>query len=70
FFYDVFAEARVMLSELKLELHHLATWRDIVAEATESGFLPAAAVSDVKRFIEDPARWSLEHGGIGAFPRS
>ena len=69
FFYDVFAEARTMLSELKLELHHLATWRDIVAEATDSGFLPAAAVADVKRFIDDPARWSLEHGGIGAFPR-
>ena len=69
FFYDVFTEARTMLSELKLELHHLATWRDIVAEATDSGFLPAAAVADVKRFIDDPARWSLEHGGIGAFPR-
>ena len=70
FFYDVFAEARMLLSELKLELHHLATWRDIVGQATHSGFLPAAAVADVERFIADPARWSLEHGGIGTFPRA
>jgi orotate phosphoribosyltransferase len=69
FFYDVFAEARAMLAELKLELHHLATWSDVVNEATTSGYLSAAAVADVRRFIDDPARWSLEHGGIGAFPR-
>jgi orotate phosphoribosyltransferase len=69
FFYDVFAEARSMLSELRLRLHHLAAWRDIVAEASRSGYLPAAALADVQRFIDNPARWSLEHGGIGAFPR-
>lgn len=69
FFYDVFAEARSLLSELRIQLHHLATWRDILAEAGKSGFLPAAAVEDVQRFIANPARWSLDHGGIGAFPR-
>jgi orotate phosphoribosyltransferase len=69
FFYDVFAEARALLSGLRLRLHHLASWRDIVAEARASGFLRAAAIEDVQRFIADPARWSLEHGGIGAFPQ-
>jgi orotate phosphoribosyltransferase len=69
FFYDVFAEARALLSEMRLRLHYLATWRDIMAEAGASGFLRPAAIEDVQRFIADPARWSLEHGGIGAFPR-
>jgi orotate phosphoribosyltransferase len=69
FFYDVFAEARTLLSEMRLRLHYLATWRDIVAEARTSGFLRADALEEVQRFIADPARWSLEHGGIGAFPR-
>ena len=69
FFYDVFAEARSMLSELRLQLHHLATWRDILAEAKTSGYLAPAATEDVQRFIDNPARWSLDHGGIGAFPR-
>jgi len=69
FFYDVFPEARTMLSELRLRLHHLATWRDIVAAARASGYFPGDALEGVERFIADPARWSLEHGGIGAFPR-
>ena len=69
FFYDVFAEARSMLSELRLRLHHLATWSDDLAEAKASGYLQPAAVEDVQRFIDNPARWSLDHGGIGAFPR-
>jgi orotate phosphoribosyltransferase len=69
FFYDVFPEARSLLAELRLRLHHLATWRDVLAEARASGYLPAAAADDVQRFVDDPARWSLDHGGIGAFPR-
>jgi orotate phosphoribosyltransferase len=68
FFYDVFAEARALLSELRIELHHLATWRDILAEARASGYLAPAAAEDVQRFLDNPARWSLDHGGIGAFP--
>lgn len=70
FFYDVFAEGRSLLSELRIQLHHLATWRDVLAEAKSSGYLPGAAVEDVQRFLESPARWSLDHGGIGAFPRT
>jgi orotate phosphoribosyltransferase len=70
FFYDVFVEARSLLTDLRIRLHYLATWRDVVAEAGKSGFLPAAAVEDVRRFIDNPARWSLDHGGIGAFPHA
>ena len=70
FFYDVFSEARAALAELRIELHCLATWRDVLAEARASGYLPAPAAAEAERFLEDPRRWSLEHGGIGAFPRS
>jgi orotate phosphoribosyltransferase len=69
FFYDVFAEARSLLSELRIELHHLATWRDVLDEAASSGYLAGPAAEEVQRFLANPARWSLEHGGIGAFPR-
>jgi orotate phosphoribosyltransferase len=68
FFYDVFPEARELLSRLRLELHHLASWRDVLREAGASGYFAGAAVEDVRRFLDDPARWSLEHGGIGVFP--
>ncbi len=69
FFYDVFPEARALLAALPMRLHYLATWRDILAEAERSGYLPAAEIEDVQRFILNPGHWSLEHGGIGVFPR-
>ena len=70
FYYDIFPGARAELDSLGIRLHYLATWRDILAEARSSGFFAPAAAADVQRFIEDPARWSLEHGGISAFPRA
>jgi orotate phosphoribosyltransferase len=69
FFYDVFAEGRSLLSDLRITLHHLATWRDVLAEATKSGYFAPPAADEVRRFLDNPERWSLEHGGIGAFPR-
>jgi len=69
FFYDVFSEARMIFKELHIELHYLATWRDVLAAARASGYFLPPAVEQVERFLENPARWSLEHGGIGAFPR-
>lgn len=68
FFYDVFAEGRSLLSDLRIELHHLATWRDVLAEATASGYFAPSAAEEVRRFLQSPERWSLEHGGIGSFP--
>lgn len=68
FFYDVFSEARTLFKELRIELHYLATWRDVLAAARASGYFAPPAVEQVERFLNNPARWSLEHGGIGAFP--
>jgi orotate phosphoribosyltransferase len=68
FFYDVFAEARALLADLRLHLHYLATWRDVALEARTSGYFSGTEIDELERFIADPARWSLEHGGIGAFP--
>ncbi len=70
FFYDVFSEARALFTELRIELHYLATWRDVLAEARASGYFPGPAAEQVERFLASPAKWSLEHGGIGAFPRA
>jgi orotate phosphoribosyltransferase len=70
FFYDVFGEARAQFSELSVQLHYLATWRDILVEARASGYFDGPVADEVQRFLAEPARWSLEHGGIGAFPRA
>jgi len=68
FFFDVFPEARALLAELKIELHYLATWRDVLAEARASGYFGSGEADEVERFLKAPTRWSLEHGGIGSFP--
>ena len=56
------------LDALEIELHYLATWRDVLEAARASGYFTAAQAQEVERFLERPARWSLEHGGIAAFP--
>jgi orotate phosphoribosyltransferase len=69
FFYDVFPEAPQLLSELGISLHYLASWKHVLAAARAGGYFEPAAADEVQRFLDAPARWSLEHGGIGAFPR-
>lgn len=68
FFYDIFPQAREALAALRIRMHYLATWSDVVNEAGRTGYFAPEAMRDVQAFIEDPSRWSLNHGGIGAFP--
>lgn len=70
FFYDVFGEARAQFAEARIQLHYLATWRDILEEARSSGYFAGPVADDIQAFLAEPARWSLEHGGIGSFPRA
>jgi len=70
FFFDVFPETRALLAELRIELHYLATWSDVLAEARAAGYFTGAQAEEVDRFLQSPARWSLEHGGISCFPGS
>jgi orotate phosphoribosyltransferase len=69
FFFDVFPETARLLSELRISLHYLASWKHILDAARSSGYFDPAAADEVQRFLAAPARWSLEHGGIGSFPR-
>jgi orotate phosphoribosyltransferase len=69
FFFDIFPETEQLLSELKISLHYLAGWKHVLEAARASGYFDTAAAEDVQRFLDAPARWSVEHGGIGAFPR-
>ena len=69
FFFDVFPETVRLLSELKVSLHYLASWKHVLEAARASGYFDGAAADEVQRFLDAPGRWSVEHGGIGAFPR-
>ena len=63
FFYDIFAGSRESLAEAGLTLHHLATWRDVLAEARAQRHFDEKTLDAVGEFLADPHGWSAAHGG-------
>lgn len=63
FFYDIFKGALEELRAMGVELHYLATWRDVLEIARAHEYFPAAALNEVEKFIADPVAWSAAHGG-------
>ena len=66
FFYDIFPDAPKVLGDLRVTLHSLATWWDVLAVAKASGKFDAAKLAEVEAFMHDPAGWSKAHGGVAA----
>lgn len=67
FNYDIFPESRAILDELKVKLHALATWRDVLPVAKRGNYFTPAAIDKVEAFLADPAKWSAAHGGADKF---
>lgn len=65
FFYDIFPNTRENLAEHGIELHYLATWHDVLAEAKAGNYFDVKTLDEVEKFFADPLAWSLAHGGIG-----
>jgi len=63
FYYDVFADAPATLADAGLRLHHLTTWRDVLAASRAGGHFDEAAHAAVEAFLADPLGWSAAHGG-------
>ncbi len=63
FFYDIFAGSREGLAEHGLNLHALATWHDVLAEAREGGRFEAKMLDSIGEFLNDPVAWSDVRGG-------
>lgn len=68
FFYDIFPGARERLAEVGLSLHHLATWRDVLAVARGGTDFTTEQLDEVEAFLDDPVGWSKAHGGIDRVP--
>ena len=64
FYYDIFPESKVHLSGLNVELHHLATWWDVLEVAEESNHFDKGVLKEVRDFLNHPSQWSAAHGGI------
>ncbi len=63
FFYDIFAGAREDLAKLGINMHYLATWRDVLTVARAHRYFPEQALNEIESFIADPIAWSAAHGG-------
>ena len=59
-----------ILADLNVELHYLATWWDVLAVVKKGGYLQAAQIDEVEKFLHEPAKWSAAHGGVASFPSS
>jgi len=45
------------LREHGVELHHLCTWWDVLAEARAQGAFDAATLDEVEAFLTNPRPW-------------
>jgi orotate phosphoribosyltransferase len=70
FYYDIFPESKKILTEIKVDLLHLATWWDVLRVVKQGGYFDAKVIDEVERFLNAPAQWSAEHGGVSTFPDS
>lgn len=65
FYYDIFPEVPGRLAEHGIALHHLCTWRAVLAEARAQGAFDAGTLDAVEAFLDAPLAWSAAHGGKG-----
>ena len=54
------------MKAMGLNLHHLATWWDVLEVCRERPYFSDSALSAVRKFLEDPVAWSKANGGIGS----
>lgn len=68
FYYGIFAEAETRFSSGKVDLHYLATWRDVLAAAREREAFDTETLGSVEAFLDAPLEWSAARGGASALP--
>jgi orotate phosphoribosyltransferase len=66
FFYGVFPGAFETLANMDITLHSLCTWWDVLEACKDRPYFAESALSEVRRFLENPVAWSAAHGGIAS----
>ncbi|WP_417817692.1 orotate phosphoribosyltransferase [Tritonibacter scottomollicae] len=57
FYYDIFPETTKTLGDHGVELHHLCTWWDVLAEARAQASFSTQTLDEVEKFLRDPRGW-------------
>ncbi|MGH1454697.1 MAG: orotate phosphoribosyltransferase [Paracoccaceae bacterium] len=63
FYYDIFPETIKTLGDHGVELHHLCTWWDVLAEARAQNAFSDDTLSEVETFLNDPRAWQEARKG-------
>ncbi len=66
FYYGVFPGSFETLKKMDISLHHLCTWWDVLEACRERPYFSDAALTEVRRFLENPVAWSAAHGGVAS----
>lgn len=61
FYYGIFEGVEQTLAEHGVQLLHLCTWWDVLAEAKASESFDADTLTEVEAYLRDPAAWSAAH---------
>tara|TARA_Y100000746_G_C15301745_1_gene365974 strand:- start:85 stop:783 length:699 start_codon:yes stop_codon:yes gene_type:complete len=64
FYYDIFPDSPAILEEAKVNMHHLATWWDVLRVAKDDGLFDSKTLSEVEKYFNDPKAWSEANGGV------
>ena len=70
FYYDIFPESKKILADIGVRLHRLATWWDVLAVVKKDAYLMPAQITEVEKFLHEPAGWSAAHGGASSLGSS
>jgi orotate phosphoribosyltransferase len=63
FYYDIFPETEKTLGDHGIQLHHLCTWWDVLAEAKSGGHFDAVTIAGVEEFLNEPREWQAANKG-------
>jgi orotate phosphoribosyltransferase len=63
FSYGIFPETAGRLADHGVQLHHLCTWWDVLAEARASAAFDAPTLAEVEAFLHDPRAWQAARAG-------
>lgn len=68
FYYSIFEESDRILADLDVKLHSLATWWDVLEVAKKYKYFDTRTLTEVEKFLHQPAEWSASHGGVARVP--
>ncbi len=64
FYYDIFPDGTEILKDAQVNMHHLATWWDVLRVAKDEGLFDSETLTEVEKYFNDPKAWSEANGGV------